>query len=122
LIDEQDKETSEQPEDSQVEETPAEGSEATPAGPVVEEDPSSSQAAGDVPSSTPPAGEASEKPKDEAPAEAAEAPAAEQAPGAEAAGESKIAEGAKAGESAAAKETSADGEKASEVPAGGGAS
>src|SRR4249919_1931677 len=29
-----------------------------PAGPVVEEDPSSSQAAGDVPSSTPPAGEA----------------------------------------------------------------
>ena len=39
---------------------------SSPAGPVAEEDPSSSQAAGDVPSSTPPAGEASDSP---APAE-----------------------------------------------------
>src|SRR6476660_7772498 len=52
------------------------------AGPVAEGDPSSSQAAGDVPPSTPPAGEASEKPKDEAPAKPAETPTAEQAEGA----------------------------------------
>jgi small subunit ribosomal protein S5 len=92
------------------------------AGPVAEEDPSSSQAAGDVPSSTPPAGEASEKPKDEAPAEAAEPQAAEQASDTEAAGESKISEEAKAEQPAAASETSADEGKASEVPAGDGAS
>src|SRR6185503_12945885 len=54
-------------------EATAEGSEAAPAGPVVEEDPSSSQAAGDVPSSTPPADEA------EAPDAEVEAPAAEEA-------------------------------------------
>jgi small subunit ribosomal protein S1 len=61
----------------------AEGSEAEPAGPVVEEDPSSSQAAGDVPSSTPPADEASESaeapaPEAEAQAPEVEAPAAEE--------------------------------------------
>ncbi len=88
------------------------------AGPVAEGDPSSSQAAGDVPPSTPPAGEASEKPKDEAPAKPAEVPAAEQAPS----GESKVAEEAKAGEPAAAEETPAAEEKASEVPTGDGAS
>jgi len=43
-----------------VEETPDEGSEAEAAGPVAEDDPSSTQAAGDVPPSTPPADEASE--------------------------------------------------------------
>ncbi|HXS32629.1 MAG TPA: transcription termination factor NusA [Solirubrobacterales bacterium] len=43
-----------------VEEAPAEGSEESAAGPVVEDDPSSSQAAGDVPSSTPPAEDAAE--------------------------------------------------------------
>jgi small subunit ribosomal protein S17 len=61
----------------QVEEAPAEGSEAEAAGPVAEEDPSSSQAAGDIPSSTPPAEEAAET-EDEAPDESAEEPAAEQ--------------------------------------------
>jgi small subunit ribosomal protein S1 len=57
----------------------AEGSEATPTGPVAEEDPSSSQAAGDVPTTTPPADEASEAeaPQDEA--EQAEPEAAEAA-------------------------------------------
>jgi small subunit ribosomal protein S5 len=92
------------------------------AGPVAETGATSSQAAGDAPISTPPAGEASEAAKDEAPAEAAEVPAAEQTPSAEAAGESKVAEEAKAGESAAAGETPAAEEKASEVPAGDGAS
>jgi small subunit ribosomal protein S17 len=45
---------------------------ATPAGPVADEGPSSSQAAGEDPSSTPPAGEASEaeQPQDEAAKEA----------------------------------------------------
>jgi len=51
-----------------VDET-AEGSEATTAGPVAEDDSSSSQAAGEEPTSTPPA--------DEAPEAAAETPAAE---------------------------------------------
>jgi len=92
------------------------------AGPVAAEDSSSSQAAGEEPTATPPAGEASEKPKDEAAAKSVEAPAAEQAEGAEASGESKVAEEAKAEEPAAASETSADEEKASEVPAGDGAS
>ena len=58
-----------------VEETSAEGSDASAAGPVAEEDPSSSQAAGDVPSSTPPAEEADEA---ESEADAPEAPAAEE--------------------------------------------
>ncbi len=62
---------------SEASEVTAEGSEAVPAGPVAEEDPSSSQAAGDVPSSTPPADEAPE-------AEAAEETAAEEAPAEEA--------------------------------------
>jgi N utilization substance protein A len=60
----------------EVEEAPAEGSEAEPAGPVAEEDPSSSQAAGDVPSSTPPADDASES-QDEAPDESAAEPVSE---------------------------------------------
>jgi N utilization substance protein A len=50
-----------------VEEAPTESSDESAAGPVVEEDPSSSQAAGDVPSSTPPAEETAEKSQDEAP-------------------------------------------------------
>jgi small subunit ribosomal protein S5 len=90
------------------------------AGPVAEEDPSSSQAAGDVPTTTPPPGEASEKPKDETPVETAEAPAAEQAEGADA-GESKVAGEAKAEEPAAAEAPAAE-QKASEVSAGDGAS
>jgi small subunit ribosomal protein S17 len=58
-------------ESTEEKEPQAEGSEAAAAGPVAEEDPSSSQAAGDVPSSTPPADETSEaeQPKDDAPAE-----------------------------------------------------
>jgi hypothetical protein len=54
-----------------------EGSERLPTGPVAEEDPSSSQAAGDVPSSTPPAEDAAE-PQDEA-VEAEPEPVAEEA-------------------------------------------
>ena len=45
---------------STSEDAPDEGSEREPTGPVAEEDPSSSQAAGDAPSSTPPAEERSE--------------------------------------------------------------
>jgi small subunit ribosomal protein S9 len=90
MTDEENNETSEQPQEPDaVEETSAEGqdapaaegSDAAPAGPVAEEDPSSSQAAGDVPSSTPPADEASEaEAQDDAPEESAEAPEAEQEP------------------------------------------
>jgi small subunit ribosomal protein S9 len=75
LIDDESKETSEQ------DETPAEGSDESPAGPVAGEDSSSSQAAGEEPTPTPPADEASEQ-EDEAPAAeeaAAEEPVAEQA-------------------------------------------
>ncbi len=64
----------------------AEGSEESAADPVVEEDPSSSQAAGDVPSSTPPADEAveaEEAPAAEVEAPAVEEPAEEEAPAAE---------------------------------------
>jgi small subunit ribosomal protein S1 len=54
-----------------------EGSEPQPAGPVAAEGSSSSQAAGEEPTATPPAGEATEEPAAEAPAEQAEEPAAE---------------------------------------------
>jgi small subunit ribosomal protein S5 len=53
----------------------AEISEGSAAGPVAEEDPSSSQAAGDVPSSTPPAGETAEA---AAPTAVADPPVAEE--------------------------------------------
>ena len=59
------------------ESTEAEGSEAEAAGPVAEEESSSSQAAGEDPTPTPPAEEASES-KDDAPEESSDAPAAEQ--------------------------------------------
>src|SRR3954447_11633332 len=60
-----------------TDETPQdEGAEA--AGPVAAEDSSSSQAAGEEPTATPPADEASES-KDDAPEESSSAPAAEQA-------------------------------------------
>ncbi len=67
MIDDETQDNSEQQEPEGVEETPAEGSDAGAAGPVAEGDPSSSQAAGDVPPSTPPADEASEA-ADETPA------------------------------------------------------
>jgi small subunit ribosomal protein S9 len=57
-----------------------EGSDAQPAGPVVGEDSSSSQAAGEEPTPTPPAGDASEDAADEAPAEEPAASADESAP------------------------------------------
>ena len=58
----------------------AEGSdEPTPAGPVAEDDSSSSQAAGEEPSSTPPAGEDSVEAADEVPAEATDAESPAQA-------------------------------------------
>lgn len=58
-----------------VEETPAQDEAAEAAGPVAGEDSSSSQAAGEEPTPTPPA---EETPKEEAPAEEAAAPAAEE--------------------------------------------
>ncbi len=62
---------------AEAEEAPAEGAEESAAGPVAEDDPSSSQAAGDVPSPTPPAEDAAE-PQDEA-VEAEPEPVAEEA-------------------------------------------
>jgi N utilization substance protein A len=62
----------------EVEEASAEDSEESAAGPVAEEDPSSSQAAGDVPSPTPPAEDATEEPQDETPEVLTESPVAEQ--------------------------------------------
>jgi small subunit ribosomal protein S1 len=55
----------------------AETSDAPIAGPVAEEDSSSSQAAGEEPTSTPPAGEASEESAEEPAAAASDAPAAD---------------------------------------------
>jgi small subunit ribosomal protein S9 len=60
--------------EKQPQDETSEGSEDRPAGPVAEDDSSSSQAAGEEPTSTPPAGDASEA-SDESPAEE---PAAEQ--------------------------------------------
>jgi small subunit ribosomal protein S9 len=89
MTDEQDKTTSEQPDDA-VEEAPAEDSEGTTAGPVAAEDSSSSQAAGEESSTTPPADEAAEEsagaaaeaesPAEEPVAEEVEPEAAEEAP------------------------------------------
>ncbi len=62
----------------QADGTPAEGSEASAAGPVAGEDSSSSQAAGEEPTPTPPAGEASEAQDETSEEESAEAPVAEQ--------------------------------------------
>jgi small subunit ribosomal protein S9 len=76
LIDEpQDNETSSEQDDV------AEGSDTEPAGPVAEDGESSSQAAGDSPSSTPPAGEESEAESEspQAEGEAAEGSVAEEA-------------------------------------------
>jgi small subunit ribosomal protein S9 len=90
--DEQSNETSEQPQDEQAQEPQADNTDASAAGPVEGEDSSSSpQAAGEEPTPTPPAEDASheeqpqdaapgeEQPQDDAPAEepAAEEPAAE---------------------------------------------
>ena len=58
--------------DETTEETPDQGSDESTAGPVAEGDPSSSQAAGDVPPSTPPAEEADES-ESETPAAEGEA-------------------------------------------------
>jgi small subunit ribosomal protein S9 len=89
MTDEQDKETSEQPDDA-VEETNGDSSEGTTAGPVAAEDSSSSQAAGEEPSATPPADEAAEESAgaageaesvaEESVAEGVEPEAAEEAP------------------------------------------
>jgi len=87
----------------------AEGSdEPTPAGPVAEDDSSSSQAAGEEPSSTPPAGEAS--------AEAAgEAPAAE-APEDEPSADTPAPEAEEASEESAASAGKAKAEKKDVIP------
>ncbi len=61
-----------------VEETPDEAPEAEAAGPGVTEDSSSSQAAGEEPTATPPT-EATSEPQDEVPGESEEEPVAEQA-------------------------------------------
>jgi small subunit ribosomal protein S9 len=122
LIDEpQDNENSEQQDDV------AEGSDTQPAGPVAAEDSSSSQAAGEEPTATPPAGDASET-SDEAPsAEAedveevvAEEQQADEAPAAEAeAAEEPVAEQAEepAAEEEAAPEAEAAPEPEAEKPA-----
>jgi small subunit ribosomal protein S9 len=95
-----------------AQDTSDEGSEAAPAGPVVGEDSSSSQAAGEEPTPTPPADEASEA-ELEAPAaegEAAEEPVAEEQPVDEApvadgdAAEEPVAEEASAAEEPVAEE------------------
>jgi large subunit ribosomal protein L10 len=84
-----------------------------PAGPVAEDDSSSSQAAGEEPSSTPPAGEsADEGPATETPAE--ETPAAEEAPAEASAEEAEAPENPDADETPAdpgseAEESAADG-------------
>jgi transcription antitermination factor NusA-like protein/ribosomal protein S9 len=91
-------------EEAPEEEVPAEST----AGPVVEEDPSSSQAAGDVPPSTPPAEETAEEPTAEA--DGQDAPAEE--PEAE---ESEAAVEAPA-EPEAAEEDSAEAEAVEEAP------
>jgi small subunit ribosomal protein S9 len=59
--------------DETTEETPEQDEGGQPAGPVAEGDPSSSQAAGDVPPSTPPAGDAAEAAESEVPEVEAEA-------------------------------------------------
>jgi small subunit ribosomal protein S1 len=97
----------------------AEGSEASAAGPVAEDDSSSSQAAGEEPSSTPPADETSEaegsvaveEAQDEAPAEepvAEEAPEAEVADEAEAPAEAEAVEEAPVAEAETAENGSED--------------
>jgi small subunit ribosomal protein S9 len=115
MTDEQDKETSEQSDDA-VEETPAEGSEGTTAGPVAAEDSSSSQAAGEDPSATPPADEAAEEsavaadeaepPTHEPVAEEAEPAAADEAPA-----EDDVAEDAPAEEPVTVEEPQAEKKK-----------
>ncbi len=87
-----------------VEEASVEGADPTTAGPVAEEDTSSSQAAGEAPTSTPPADEApesaetadAETAEDETPAEepAAEVPAEEEEPVSEAPAEEEASEDA----------------------------
>jgi small subunit ribosomal protein S17 len=69
--------TDETKKDDATDETPQDEA-AEAAGPVAEDDSSSSQAAGEEPSSAPPADEASES-KDDAPEESSPVPAAEQA-------------------------------------------
>jgi N utilization substance protein A len=98
-------EPTEEAEEETVEEVDAEEPEADPAaaGPVAEDDPSSSQAAGDVPSSTPPAeGESEEEqPKDDA---------SEEEPSPDSAGEEELAqdEGAEGSESDDSQDEVAD--------------
>ena len=99
----------------------AEGSNGSAAGPVAAGDPPpppvAKASSGAVPPTAPPAGEASETPKDEAAAKPAEAPAAEQSPAAE---EPKAEEPAAAeatpGAEAKAEEPAAEA-KADEAPA-----
>lgn len=76
----QDQETSEEQPDA-VEETPAESADASTAGPVVDEEPSSSQAVGDDPSSTPPTADSPDADAEDqgSASESPESPVAEQA-------------------------------------------
>ncbi len=88
-----------------------EGTDGAPAGPVGEEDTSSSQAAGEAPTSPPPADETSEAPVESAEPEAsAEEPSPEQEPSEEGAPEASepVAEEAPADEEPAAEETPAE--------------
>jgi small subunit ribosomal protein S9 len=110
MTDEQDQETSEQPD--AVDET-TEGQEPQDAGPVAESDSSSSQAAGEEPDATPPASEAPEAEASEA-EPAAEEPVAESDEGSDAAAETV--EEAPA-EEPAAEEAPAEESEAAEAPA-----
>jgi small subunit ribosomal protein S1 len=105
----------------------SEGSELQPAGPVAAEDSSSSQAAGEEPTATPPAGETTEEAPpepaaeveesaDPVPAERAEEPVAEAAPE-QSEAEEPVAEEAAAEESVAEEATApAEDEPAAEAP------
>ena len=88
MTDEQNNETSQEPDETTegseaVEETP-ESQDAPTTGPVAEDDSSSSQAAGEEPSSTPPVDEAQPETPEEPAAEETESEAAEEAPAEEA--------------------------------------
>jgi small subunit ribosomal protein S9 len=104
------------------EETPEQSEADQPAGPVAEDDPSSSQAAGDAPSSTPPAGDAPDSkaeasaPESEA-SEGLDAPEAEEEPAAEPAEEPVAEAEGETGEAEAEKAAEPEVPVAEEKPA-----
>jgi small subunit ribosomal protein S9 len=114
----QDETTPEQDDVAPEQDDVAEGSDEQAAGPVAEEDSSSSQAAGEEPTPTPPAAEASEDVDDAASAdgEAAEEPVAEQAEEADAPAAESVEEEASE-EEADPESTEPEAEEKAEEPA-----